>query len=169
MNDTSLNLVTITNQKDFMVLARLAEEIWRECFENIIPDEQEEEMLALFQSEVSIGEAVLHKGYKYYYVHKNNEHIGYISFKVQNNVLLLNTCYLKSNYFMQQEYMNEICLFLLNMAKGQHLQKIYLRVTKIDTVVIDKYQKAGFVIQYSTKSGGENSHLLDDFIMELPI
>ena len=99
---TSLKMIEYTTDKQLTTLAALADEIWHECFPDIISDQQIDYMVEKFQSFEAMKHQIAEQGYHYFVVEIDGVPAGYYALCEQpgsglNNVptLFLSKFYLR--------------------------------------------------------------------------
>ena len=83
-----VTLISVTTTEDINTLAALAKGIWEEYFTPIIGAGQVAYMLEKFQSVPAITEQ-LQNGYRYFFIAKEGEPIGYTGIKAADGKLFL--------------------------------------------------------------------------------
>ena len=147
--------------------AQIANIVWSEHYVSIIKKEQIDYMLEIFQSEKAIKKQ-LSEGYVYYILTDENENIGYIAYKINQNELFLSKIYLLKEYRGKGHAKNAVA-FLVETAKENSCNKIQLTVNKNNTNSINAYEKLGFHKEYVQTIDIGKGFFMDDFVMEYDI
>ncbi len=160
--------VAALNDSDISRLEVLAGEIWREHYTPIIGAEQVEYMLTNFHSPEAIKRDIDQPEWHYYFIHHQNDAVGYIGYKLQADALFLSKLYLHSKargLGLGRKAME----FVLEKAKAARLDKVSLTVNKYNHGSIHAYEKMGFekVEEIVVDIGG--GYVMDDYRMELSL
>lgn len=146
-------------------IAILANEIWNECFVDIISQGQIDYMVDKYQSTEAIKNQVLHENYNYYAVFNDNILCGYIALKSEDEKLFLSKLYLRKDFRGKG-----IASLMLEktIEEGRNLDKssIYLTVNKNNTQAIEVYKAKGFKIIDSVVTDIGEGYVMDDYIFE---
>jgi len=153
-----------TTKQDFKDIAVLASIIWREHYTSIIGSEQVDYMVKNYQS----AEAMYTQykdGYSYFKVYYNNQFVGYISIKKEENSLFLSKIYVSKD-FRGQKIGKSAMEFVQAKAVEQNCKSITLGVNRFNVNSIKAYEAMGFktVSEMITDIG--NGFVMDDYKME---
>ncbi|MDE5558616.1 MAG: GNAT family N-acetyltransferase [Ruminococcus sp.] len=147
-------------------IAVLAEEIWHECFTDIISEEQIDYMVENFQSFKAMKNQVINQGYYYLAVRNDDELCGYIGVKPEND----------DRFFLSKLYLckdmrgkgiaTEMLRRVFGEARNIGKKSVYLTVNKHNTHAIEVYKKTGFSVIESVITDIGGGFVMDDYVME---
>lgn len=158
-----------TDENELKNIAFLANEIWHECFTDIISEKQIDYMVDKFQSFSAMKNQVIIQNYTYYSVYDNSELCGYFAVKPENdNRMFLSKLYLKK-YSRGKGVARTMLEKVFSEAVGIGKSSVYLTVNKHNMQAISVYKKIGFNIVDSTISDIGEGFVMDDYIMEYNI
>lgn len=155
------------NEKNIHVIPQLAEKIWNVCYKDIISQEQIDYMLEMMYNQDKISEGIA-TGEKWEILKADNEPVGYIHYKIENDKVFLSKIYLLQDEKYKglgQVMMNHVIEFALE----NKLNAIYLTVNKNNAKAIKFYEKNGFQIIKTETFDIGNGFVMDDFILEKEI
>ena len=78
MHDITLEQVTAQGQID--TLCAIAEKVWHETFDPILPAGQTDYMIDKFQSDHAVKDQLQHQNYRYYLGKVDGEYAGFVGF-----------------------------------------------------------------------------------------
>lgn len=156
--------IPATTQKQFKDISVLADVIWREHYTPIIGNDQVDYMVKNYQSADAMHSQYM-DGYQYFMVYYNNQLVGYLSFKKQEDSLFLSKIYVSKDY-RGQKIGKAAMLFVQEKAISMHCKSITLGVNRFNENSIAAYEKMGFknVGEMITDIG--NGFVMDDYKME---
>ena len=158
-------ILKVSSHKDFELIESLAKEIWTEHYTPIIGKEQIDYMLGKFNTAKYMFKQAEDSNCLYFLIKKDDEPIGYIAIELRESHLFLNKFYVKLSQRGKgagKEAMN----FIETQAKEKGLKKITLRVNKLNTSSITKYEKLGFSKTQSLVQDIGYGFVMDDYVME---
>lgn len=161
----SIEILKTIENKDLDKIANLANEIWNECFIDIISQSQIDYMVSKFQSYESIKNQIENENYLYFSVYYNNKLCGYFGIKIDEEKLFLSKLYLHKDY---RGYGIASLMLQKIFEECENLDKpsVYLTVNKNNTRAIEVYKTKGFKIINSTVTDIGEGYVMDDYIME---
>ncbi|HEY4539452.1 MAG TPA: GNAT family N-acetyltransferase [Faecalibacter sp.] len=142
----------------------LAKEIWNDCYKDIISQEQIDFMLSSMYDANKIKEA-LANGDQWEILKADNEPVGYIHYRIEENKLFLSKIYLKQDpkyKGLGQVMMNHV----IDYGIQNDLEVIYLTVNKNNQKAIRFYEKNRFQNVKSETFDIGNGFVMDDYIYE---
>ena len=146
------------------MLARLADEIWREHYAPLIGMAQVEYMLERFQSAEAI-ERQIREGFRYHLALDGAEPVGYFATRVESDHL-----YLDKFYVLSSRRRNGIGRAMIDHvaaeAVSHRLGRIRLSVNRGNATALAAYERLGFRAigtRFVDIGGG---HGMDDFVLE---
>lgn len=150
---------------DVPLLAKLADEIWRQHFTPIIGEKQVDYMLDWFQDAEAM-EAQMAEGMVYFLAYADDgEAVGYCACKQEPDRLFLSKLYVKQKYRGQgfgRALFDAACGSLLEGRR-----EVYLTVNKHNSRTIAIYKRMGFAVTDSVVSDIGGGFVMDDYIMTL--
>lgn len=165
MKEQQVELKLLTTEDDIKKLAKLAKEIWEECFIDIISKEQIDYMVEKFQSEKAIKNEIENENYLYYALAAGNEFIGYTAVAQQENKLLLSKVYLKKEH-RGRGYSSILLNKAEEVAVLKNLNSVYLVVNKNNKKATEVYLNKGYKIKGERVKDIGNGFVMDDYICE---
>ncbi len=160
-----MQFIDILSHEQISLAARLADEIWRECYGDILSREQLDYMLLHLQSEEAIEKQIQHQGYHYYLLQEENQLLGYLGLQAEAGKLYLSKFYLLPR-FRGQGYAPRVMAFVQAQASALGCHCYWLTVNKQNARAIAAYKKAGMSLlrQQVVDIGG--GFVMDDFVFE---
>lgn len=162
-------LKRIGKERDFLCVAGLAHQIWREHYAGVISNEQIEYMLEHFQSVSAIKKAEA-EGCEYYLIRAGLANIGYIALAPCDppGKMFLSKIYLLKEH-RGKGYARDVIAQAAEMARKLRLGAIWLTVAKSNTASIAAYEHMGFVNTEDICKEIGGGFVMDDHIMELAL
>lgn len=171
MTDSATQRITFERLKPddrdgVAALSRLATEILREHYDPIIGKEQNDYMLAKFQSEDAIGRQ-LESGYQYYFVLSGGRPIGFLAFYPRGEAMYLSKLYLLKDE-RGKGYSRLMVDFVVSKAKEASLGLVELNVNrKNDAILV--YERLGFKVARTEKNDIGGGFFMDDYVYALDV
>jgi RimJ/RimL family protein N-acetyltransferase len=158
----------VTSQDDINQVVELAHLIWTEHYTPIIGTEQVEYMLTHFHSKSEISKQISQQNYHFYLIINDDKAVGYCGFQLQENDLFLSKLYILSSQ-RGQGFGKLATDFIIQSARDNHKNKVYLTVNKHNHGSINAYYKIGFnkVKEICVDIGG--GYQMDDYQLELAL
>ena len=153
-------------ESEIPVLAALADEIWHECFTDILTSGQIDYMVDKFQSPSAFKEYFADKNYRYLFITYCGEIAGYTGFKIEKGKLklFLSKLYVKGE-FRRRGIAGECIAKLAEFCRKNNLSEIYLTVNRRNKRAISAYVKNGFEITSEQKTDIGCGYVMDDYVM----
>ena len=149
------------DEKEIERMSAMATAIVREHFDPLIGKEQNDYMLSLFQTPGAIA-SQLAEGYRYYFVRKDGEDIGFTAFYPKQDAM-----YLSKFYLYRQErakgYAHAMMKFVESETRKEGLQAVELNVNRFNSAV-KVYEKLGFEIIREEKNEIGHGFIMDDYV-----
>lgn len=149
------------DEKEIERMSAMATAIVREHFDPLIGKEQNDYMLSLFQTPGAIA-SQLAEGYRYYFVRKDGEDIGFTAFYPKQDAM-----YLSKFYLYRQErgkgYAHAMIEFVESETRKEGLQALELNVNRFNSAV-QVYEKLGFEIIREEKNEIGHGFIMDDYV-----
>ena len=159
--------VFLENKEEIKALSALATKIVKEHFDPLIGEAQNDYMISKFQSVSAIREQIA-EGYRYYFVLKNQEQLGFMAFYPKNKKMYLSKFYVDSK-FRGQGIASKMFQFVKEQSIKEKLSAIVLNVNRNNKEVIDIYQHLGFRKIREEKNEIGKGYVMDDFVLEYRI
>ncbi len=149
-------------------MSEMATMIVREHFDPLIGKEQNDYMLAMFQTEDAIREQ-LENGYKYFFVRDKGHdcNLGFMAFYPKQDVMYLSKFYLYKSE-RGKGYSCKMLDFLIEDTKKAGLNRIELNVNRNNSAC-RVYESLGFKIARSEKNDIGNGFYMDDYVYRLEL
>lgn len=164
----SMNFQRVNRAEDMAEVARLASDIWREYYVDIITIEQIDYMIGKFQSEPAIADQIEHQGYEYYLIRHEGAAVGYMSVRQEEGKLFLSKFYIAKEH-RGRGYASRAMAFLEELCKERSLSRIWLTVNRHNESSIAVYEKKGFRTVREQVSDIGGGFVMDDYVMEKEI
>lgn len=153
----------IDNIAQIKECARLADEIWHECYKGIITDDQIDYMVENFQSEKAML-SLFENGAEFYALEEAGKICGYIVLEKEDDALFLSKLYILSS--VRGNGYGSLCLsFVKNRAKELGYPSVYLHVNKFNKRAIAAYLANGFVNERTLDTEIGSGFVMEDYIM----
>lgn len=156
----------IEDEAGISEMSKMATDIVREHFDPLIGKEQNDFMIAMFQTEQAIKEQI-ENGYQYFFVRKENRNLGFVAFYPKKDVMYLGKFYLYKSE-RGKGYAHSMMEFVIANAKQLHLNGIELNVNKKNSAC-RAYENLGFKILRSEKNSIGNGFYMDDYVYRLDL
>ncbi|MEA4854276.1 MAG: GNAT family N-acetyltransferase [Christensenella sp.] len=160
-------LKKISTEREYLLTADLAHQIWREHYSAFIGADQIEYMLEKFQSVNALKAAVAADGYEYYLIKKTGVPIGYAGIKTNHPAgkLFLSKFYILKDY-RGRGFAKDVIAELIDMASRLRLKSIWLTVSKNNESAMTAYRRLGFTQTDSICMDIGGGFVMDDYIFE---
>lgn len=162
----SVDIKRVKYMPELREVAELANEIWHECFVDIISEGQIDYMVNKFQSLRAMCDQVDIQGYSYFSVRDDGELCGYFGVKPEDD----DRFFLSKLYLRSDKRGRGIATMMLNRvfeeARTAGKKRVYLTVNKYNTHAIDVYKNAGFRQVDSVVTDIGSGYVMDDYIFE---
>lgn len=161
-----ISIEKIENENELREVSVLAEEIWHECFTDIISAEQIDYMVEKFQSFQAMKNQIINQGYYYLAVRNDGDLCGYIGVKPENDDrFFLSKLYLRKD-MRGKGIASEMLCCVFAEARNIGKKSVYLTVNKYNIHAIDVYKKTGFSVIDSVVTDIGSGFVMDDYVME---
>ncbi len=142
-------------------MSRMAKEIVKEHFDPLIGPEQNDYMIAMFQTEEAINGQLDH-GYQYYFVIDNDKTVGFLAFYPKEEVMYLSKFYLYKHE-RGKGYSKQMLTFVEEASREAGKKAIELNVNRGNSAC-KAYDALGFVIAREEKNDIGNGFYMDDYV-----
>ena len=162
----AVTIKKVSSDTELKEVAVLADEIWHECFVDIISLGQIDYMVEKFQSYKAMTKQIIDQDYSYYAVREDDELCGYLAVKPEKD----NRFFLSKLYLRKDKRGRGIASMMLKKvfeeAKNSGKNRVYLTVNKHNDHAVEVYKKTGFVIAKEAVTDIGNGYVMDDYIFE---
>ena len=145
-------------------MSETATAIVREYYDPIIGKEQNDYMLAMFQTAEAITKQ-LNSGYRYFFVRNAGRTCGFLAFYPRGNAMYLSKLYLYRTE-RGKGYARDMIGFVAEEAKKCGLNAIELNVNK-NNPTCRIYERLGFTVLRAEKNDIGNGFYMDDYVYRL--
>lgn len=152
------------NDKNIHLVPHLAQEIWNDCYKDILSQEQIDFMLNMMYNVEKINEGIAN-GEHWEILKADNEPVGYLHYKDEDQKVFLSKIYLKQapTYSGLGQVMLE---HVIDHAIEANKTSIYLTVNKNNQKAIRFYERNEFIRKKSETFDIGNGYVMDDYIYE---
>lgn len=170
LSDNITNIVRIMTRirrvknSEFQELSVLATEIVKDHFDPLIGKEQNDYMIALFQTPEAIKKQ-MENGYQYYWVIEDGDKAGFFAIFPKEGKMYLSKFYVHKA-FRGRHLAKKMMTYIFNETRKQNLPAVFLNVNKGNTEPIHIYQHYGFKVIREEKNDIGNGFFMDDYVME---
>lgn len=154
-------------KKEIEELSRIASAVVKEHFDPLIGAAQNDYMISKFQSVEAISEQFAH-GYRYYWVLRNGERVGFFAFFPKEGKMYLSKFYVLSA-FRGHHLAKKMFEYIVTETCNEGLPAIFLNVNRGNADVIAIYKHLGFTIIREEKNDIGQGFYMDDYVMEYHI
>lgn len=149
--------------------AEMANDIWHECFEGVISDEQIDYMIDSFQSFAAIKRQVGSENYEYYNFVLDDTVIGYFAVAEQpDGTLFLSKLYMYKEY-RGNGYASKAFEFIRQLAAQKGCKSIWLTVNRHNYGAIKVYEAFGMKVIREQVTDIGNGFVMDDFVFSIDV
>lgn len=168
----------VTTQEDIANIHKLADEIWREYYADILIQGQIEYMIANFQSVEAISKQI-QQGYEYFQIVHKKDIVGYFAIVHKDddnaykphNEAKTKAIFLSKFYIAKSHRCKGIGKLVIEHLKktafSLGVSKIWLAVNKNNLNSMNVYKKMGFKVYRESCEEIGCDYRLDDYFMEL--
>lgn len=158
----------VQTEEDLRQLAALAKEIWEQHFTPIIGEAQVAYMLEQFQSYSALKRAVVEEGYRYWFLCRDGQIVGYTGVHPENGALFLSKLYLRQSE-RGKGLARQAFSFLCEFARQEGCGKIWLTCNRNNLNSYQIYLHLGFSVVREQDAQIGNGFVMNDYVMEYPI
>ena len=156
----------LSDEAGIREMSDMATAIVREHFDPLIGKEQNDYMLALFQSRDAIRRQ-LETGYRYYFVRLEGRNIGFVAFYPKDDSMYLSKFYLYREA-RGKGYSRRMMDFVIRETRSAGLAGIELNVNRNNSAC-RAYEHLGFKIIRSEKNDIGRGFYMDDYVYRLDL
>lgn len=160
-------LERVETQSQIDTLCAIAEKVWHEAFEPILPPGQTDYMIDKFQSDHAVKDQMAHQNYRYYLAKLDGQYAGFVGFAPRyqgEEEMYLSKVYILSDC-RHQGVVRRLFDLVEEEAKKEGLSKIRLTVNKHNTHAYEVYQHYGYENVESVKADIGSGYYMDDYVM----
>ncbi len=162
----SVEITKVKYYPELREIAALADEIWHECYGELLGQGQVDYMVENFQSVEAMTEQIENQGYTYLAVREDGELCGYIGIKPEDDDrLFLSKLYLRQDK-RGRGTASAMLGYVFDEARKIGKKRVYLTVNKHNDHAIEVYKKIGFVTADTAVTDIGGGYVMDDYIME---
>lgn len=171
-----LSFVPVRSKVDQLLLEKIAGEIWRGYWPDLIGEEQTEYMIEQFQSYKAIKRHMAREGYEYWFLVATEEdedglEKGIVGFTGGRSEESPNRFFISKVYLFPEArgrgYARRIMEFYEDLCFVRGHEAMYLTVNKLNELGIRAYKGIGFETIDSVETDIGHSFVMDDYVMEL--
>ena len=149
--------------------AEMAIDIWHECFEGVISDEQIDYMLENFQSFAAIKKQVGLENYEYFNFVLDGTRIGYFAVAAQpDNTMMLSKLYMYKEY-RGNGYASKAFEFIKDLARQYGCKSIWLTVNRHNYGAMKVYEAFGMKVIREQVTDIGNGFVMDDYVYSIDV
>lgn len=160
-----IDIIKAKDNSQIEKIVTIAEEIWQECFVDIISENQINYMVDKFQSLDAIKNQIANENYIYYAVYCDDKLCGYIAIKEEEEKLFLSKLYLHKDY-RGKGIASIMFEKIFDEGRKKSKKSVYLTVNKHNKIAIDVYKAKGLKITDSVVTDIGEGYVMDDYIFE---
>ncbi len=162
----AVTIKKVGSDTELKEVAALADEIWHECFVDIISLGQIDYMVEKFQSYKAMTKQIIDQDYSYFAVREDDELCGYFGVRPEKD----DRFFLSKLYLRKDKRGRGIASMMLKRvfeeARNCGKKRVYLTVNKHNDHAVEVYKKTGFVIAKEAVTDIGNGYVMDDYIFE---
>ncbi|WP_416403976.1 GNAT family N-acetyltransferase [Empedobacter falsenii] len=153
------------NEKNIHLVQPLANEIWNECYKDLLSQDQINYMIDMMYNNDKVNEGIAN-GDVWEILKIDNVPSGYLHYKLdENNTVFLSKIYLKESN--QTKGIGQLMLNrVVDYAKEKGAKAVHLTVNKHNAKAIRFYEKNGFKNMESKTFDIGNGYIMDDYIYQ---
>lgn len=160
-----VDFVQVANPDHVTKVIDLADEIWRECYKDVLTDEQIEYMVDRYQSDNVVTKKMINEGYDYYLLNNGSNVIGFMSYMKDDDKLIINNLYVLKSY--RDKGYNELTIKKITKeCKDTSIKKIDIVINKLNKEAIDMYSNIGFSNIDNQQQDIGNGYVIDNYLFE---
>ena len=164
-----MQIQPVKTNEQIQTVARLANEIWRQHYDGIVPAAQIDYMLANLQSAGAIERQIKDKNYNYYLMRDDCGYFrGYFAFIIEKDKIFLSKLYVQKDS-RKKGYAKKALAFMADTAKNLKLSSIYLTVARENVQSIEAYKKMNFSITETINIDIGGGFFMNDYKMSLKV
>ena len=160
-------MIPIKTSLQLAIIAKMAKDMWTECYSEIYPKKQLTYMIKNQQS-YDVIKHQIEDGYFYYSTNVKCQPVGYFCAKPQEDGMLLNHLYIQPEH-RKTGIAKEVISFVEELARNNQQKKIYLRCNSENTDAIAAFEALGFSVEEDVKTDLGSGYISNDVIMTKPV
>ena len=155
------------NDNEIQALSVLASAIVKQHYDPLLGAEQNDYMIAMFQSESGIRKQIAER-YRYYWILEDGKEAGFFAMYPECGKMYLSKFYISRKYRgrgLGRKAFDFICC----ESQKERLTHIFLNVNRGNTDSIKIYKHLGFRIIREEKNDIGRGFYMDDYVMETSV
>lgn len=163
----AVTLEQITTQEQIDRLCAIAQIVWHETFDALLPPGQVEYMLDKFQSPHAVKDQLEHRNYRYYFLLVDGETAGFVGYAPRyegKEETYLSKVYLLSQY-RGKGAVRAAFRLVEEETRREGLSRIRLTVNRRNTHAYQVYLHYGFTVEEEKAADIGHGYVMDDYIM----
>ncbi len=171
MAEGSLSFIAVQSDEMIEKTAKLADEIWHECYAEILKPQQIDYMVGKMQSAPAIKQQIFEEGYEYYIVRTaapESADAGYIGIQPQEGGLYLSKLYLLAHH-RGNGYTDQIMEYVEQAGRRLGCSGVWLTVNRYNQQAIKVYRHIGYTVAREQVADIGGGYVMDDFVFEKPL
>ena len=165
---SEIKIESATYSDEIATVSSLAQDIWHECYREILSTQQIDYMLDKYLIVKEITKQIRQEGYLYYLLKIDENDAGYLCIHVEEKRLFLSKLYILKEY-RGKGIPRKVIDFLEEVCEKHLLESVYLAVNKYNTNAFEVYEHLGFAVKDSVVTDIGSGYVMDDYIMERPV
>ena len=161
----NLEIVEVKTENEICETAKLAAEIWNECYAELLEKTQINYMVSKFQTAGAIAGQIEKEGYHYFLVLADGEAAGYLGLQPKDGKVLISKFYL-CKAFRGQGHARELFAFIGEKAKSWGCSAYWLTVNKGNERAIAAYERNGMSLLREQVADIGGGFVMDDYVFE---
>ena len=154
--------------QQIQAVADIAETVWHETYDPILPAGQTEYMIEKFQSVRAVQNQLAEKGYIYYLLRCEGVDAGFFAIVPGDGEMMLSKIYLLHK-FRGRGGVKKAFEFIKSLAENRGMHRIWLTVNKENIYAQEVYRHFGFDVYGTQTADIGNGYVMDDYLMELTL
>lgn len=162
-----IELERLETQEQIDTLCAIAQTVWHETFDSILPPGQTDYMIDKFQSDHAVKDQLTHQNYRYYLAKLDGEYAGFVGFAPRyqgQEEMYLSKVYLLPQY-RHQGVVKAMFDLVEQETKKEGLSKIRLTVNKKNSHAASVYEHYGYKTVEAVESDIGGGYVMDDYVM----
>lgn len=148
-------------------LSVLASGIVKDHYDPIIGAEQNDYMIAMFQSPKAL-QGQIEAGHMIYIALEDGQEVGYFAYYKKEDKMYLDKFYLHKSV-RGKGYGRVMLNYIQTLGREEGYPALFLNVNKYNQDSIEKYQHMGFSLLRSEKNPIGQGYYMDDYVFEIQL
>lgn len=163
----NVEMKRVETKEQIRTMCEIAEKVWHQTYDPLLPKGQVEYMLDKFQSPHAVLEQMNTLNYRYYFMMCDGKEAGFVGFSPRyegREEMFLSKVYLLPEYRGQGAVKQAFAL-VEEETRKEGLSRIRLTVNKGNAHAVDVYKHYGFHTDELAVTDIGSSYVMDDYIM----